>query len=65
MWQDSTGKYKQRKITLFLLIVFYFGVWHILLLSNKLDFAPRDLQPQRVYCGSSWKAAPEDTKNNY
>ena len=35
--------------SLFYLIVFCFGVWHILLLSNILDFVPRDLQLQRAY----------------
>ena len=29
--------------------MFYFGVWHILLLSNILDFVPCDLQLQRAY----------------
>ena len=31
-------------------IVFCFGVWHILLLSNILDFVPCDLQLQRACC---------------
>ena len=29
--------------------LFYFGVWHILLLSNMLDFVPCNLQLQRKY----------------
>ena len=30
-------------------VLFCFGVWHILLLSNILDFVPCDLQLQRAY----------------
>ena len=52
MWQDSTGKCKQKNHTLLVnCVLFCFWVWCILLLFNILDFVPSDLQLQRAYPG--------------
>ena len=54
MWQDSTGKCKQRKTTLFQLLVYYFGGRHIILQSSMADFIPRDPLLQKVNYPSSF-----------
>ena len=44
--KSPLGNVNKEKYTF---LVFCFGVWHILLLSNTLEFVPCDLQLQRAY----------------
>ena len=51
MWQDSWEILAKENHS-FLVNCVCFGVWHILLLFNILDFVPGDLQLQRAYWDS-------------